>query len=386
MRRREEPARIGRRWFDPVLATVLLVICQVAVVSDSLGDHGHHHWPVAVNVVLVAGITVPLAWRRRAPLRSECVVMLCLVLLVAGGLADMQDLTFPQVALFIPTYSVAAYSSRRNALTGLLIFVVAVGAGLIALGSLASSFVFVIGAGSGSWIVGRAIRSRRSLATDLERTSEQITAEREGRQRLAVAEQRSRIATDLQTLVTVNVTEMIDQAQRAERWLADDERKADEAMEAVERTGRLVLGEMRRMLGVLRDDNHEVDLAPQPGIGQIPTLMEQARQHGLVGSLAVQGEPGPLPSSVDVGIYRIVEEAVHAVATTVHEPLDILIQFEPAGVELRLSGIGSGADWPNNAIREWVSLCGGQLHLEPAPDSRSRLVVRLPRVSGAAVA
>lgn len=105
-------------WLDVALAAALFLACEAEVITDTVGDRGHDHWPLAANILIVAGVTVPLAWRRRKPLTSLIVVMSS-VLLLMRALADVKTVNFPQLVLFIPPYSVAAYSTRRRALLGL---------------------------------------------------------------------------------------------------------------------------------------------------------------------------------------------------------------------------------------------------------------------------
>jgi signal transduction histidine kinase len=114
-----------------------------------------------------------------------------------------------------------------------------------------------------------------------------------------LADERTRIARELHTVVASNVSAMVIQAEAAELLLDDDFRAADEAMAAVERTGRDALSDMRRMLGVLRQSGDATPLAPQPGVGELYGLVEAARTKRQGIELSVEGEPGPLPSTCE---------------------------------------------------------------------------------------
>ena len=145
--------------------------------------------------------------------------------------------------------------------------------------SSASSWVFSLGASTvPSWVTGRILRARRTLAAELRRTNERIVAEQHGREMLAIAEQRTRIARELQALVANSVSAMIVQTQAAQRLLVEVPGDADAAMAIIEDTGRQALAEMRRILGVLRRADDKPDLSPAPGVGQIPALVERARR------------------------------------------------------------------------------------------------------------
>lgn len=369
------------RWLDPVMAAVFLTACELEVMADLRDDHGHRHWSVAINVLVVVGFTLPLAWRRRFPLVSASVVTAFLAIFIAGSLADVSMTNAPQFVLFIPPYSVAAYAPRRRAIPFLAAFLVAMSATNALNHAPLSSWVFVVGTSVGPWFVGRLLRARRALAADLHRTTEQLVAERDAREQLAIADQRTRIAAELQTLVAHSVSEMIVHAQSA-RWLLDTQpADASAAMQSIEVSGRHTLTEMRRILGVLREPDQVAELAPQPGIGQIPALVERARQAGHRIALTVEGEPAPTPAGVDLAVYRIAEEALAALGRDDEEHLEVLLRFRGNDVELQLGAANTMlAQWPTVAMRERVALCHGDVDVEAVSGERGRLVAHLPRV------
>jgi signal transduction histidine kinase len=361
-------------WLDVALAAVLLVACEVEVITDTVGDTGHDHWPLAANIAIVVALTVPLAWRRRAPLVSLVVVMSSVPPLILA-LADVKTVNFPQLVLFIAPYSVAAYAARRPALLGLGYTALVLVVNNVLQPSGPSSWVFSAATCGATWGVGRILRGRRQTA-----------AEEGGRQLLAVAEQRSRIARDLQTLIAHSVSTMIAQTQTAQQLLAVDASEADAAMATIEDSGRQALADMRRVLGVLRRADDEVDLAPQPGVGQIPALVERLRGPRCRVGLHVEGEPGPMPASVDLGVYRVLEEALTDAGVADGGTVDVRLRFGPDDIELSVaSPNGSLLSWPTTAMRERVALCQGTAWVESTP-SGERLVVQLPRVFDEAVA
>jgi signal transduction histidine kinase len=213
-----------------------------------------------------------------------------------------------------------------------------------------------------------------------------LAAEEGGRELLAIAEQRTRIARELQTLIAHSVSAMIVQTQTAQRLLAGHPDDADAAMATIEDTGRQALADMRRILGVLRRSDDEADLAPQPGVGQIPALVERLRNTQRPVLLRVEGAPGPMPASVDLGVYRILEEAL-AGAIDAGEPVDIVLRFGADDIELSVtSPSGTHLDWPTTAMRERAALCQGTAAVESTVGPGERLVVRLPCVFDEAVA
>jgi signal transduction histidine kinase len=376
---------IPARWIDPILAALFLLACETETLLELHHDTSHRHWPLAANVLIIAGVTVPVAWRRRAPLACASIVMVCVFVLTVTT-NDVKNVTSPQLVLFLAPYSVAAYSSRRRALIGLGICVTAIAsANLLAPGlSSTSSWVFSLGASTvPSWLTGRILRARRALAAELRRTNERLIAEQHGREMLAIAEQRTRIARELQALVANSVSAMIVQTHAAQRLLVQAPGEADAAMAIIEDTGRQALAEMRRILGVLRrteDQSDKADLSPAPGIGQIAALVEWARQSQRPIALHVDGDPGPLPASVDLGVYRILEDALASTGDT-DGAVDIVLHFGAADVELEVTHRGGPRlDWPSIAVRERVALCQGVVDVEIVAGTGERLVVKLPRV------
>jgi signal transduction histidine kinase len=227
-----------------------------------------------------------------------------------------------------------------------------------------------------AWTIGRAMRHRRVLARALRHRARWLEDEREDRARLAVADERSRIARELQALVANSVSAMVVQAEAAQRLLDDDPARADESMAQIEATGREALAEMRRILGVLRRGAASPELAPQPGVGQVHTLVEEARSAGRRVVLHVEGEPAPLPVSVDLAVYRIVEEALFA--STGAATVDL--RFVAHEVQLEIACAGWGDEpWPTVAMSERVALCEGTVEADPEPDAGGRLLVRLPQ-------
>jgi signal transduction histidine kinase len=372
-------------WLDIALAAALLVVCEVEVVIDTVGDRGQDHWPLVVNVLIVATLTVPLAWRRRRPLLSMIISTSSVPLLIVA-LADVTTVNFPQLVPFIATYSVAAYSGRRGALLGLAY------AGLVHVvnnllePSGATSWVFGIVSCAAAWGVGRILRAHRVTGAELKHTADLLAAEQGGRELLAIAEQRTRIAQELQTLIAHSVAAMIVETQTARHLLAEDPDQAEAAMATIEENGRQALVDMRRILGVLRRSDNAADLAPQPGVGQIPALVDRRRstEHPVV--LHVEGTPGPVPGSVDLGVYRILEEALADVVDGA-ELVDVVLRFGADHIELSVTSPGrTHLDWPTTAMCERALLCQGTVAVQNITGPGERLVVRLPRVFDEAVA
>jgi signal transduction histidine kinase len=365
------PTRRMGGWFDPVLAAVLLVAAEVEMVVRPRGGS------FAVELGVVAAMTVPLAWRRRAPLPVAVVVMAMLVVLKAID-GHFHALSFPLFAVLIAPYSVGAGEPRARALVGLAVCLAGVFA-IHAVGSDNGSFAFIVAIVTAAWAAGQVVRARRVAAATFKGKADRITAERADRERLAVIDERSRIARELHAVVATAVSAMVVQTDAAQRLLAVDAARADEAMGSLEDAGRRTLTEMRRVLGVLREENETAELAPQPGVGQIHTLIDNAQGDLLNIELKVQGEPGPLPASVNLGLYRILEDALRSTSTNDRHPTDVTLRFGELDVELTVTTTaGSSLSWPTPAMCERVALCDGAIDVEIAPSAATRLRVRLP--------
>ncbi|HEV3053010.1 MAG TPA: histidine kinase, partial [Solirubrobacteraceae bacterium] len=364
------------RWLDPASAGVVLVALALGVL---LG--GHRHGPLALNMLAVSAVALAAVWRRRSPL--------CFLVVVAALAAAMNAYLTPldhsplvaAYALLVPAYTVAAWLGRRKAVLALafLLGIAAISA-LISnrqpIGNLAGAAFTV----SAAWAAGRAIRARRALTAELQRTSARLTAEREAQAQLAVLGERSRIASELHAIVARSVAGMVVQAEGACGVLVDDPERADLAMSAIEATGRRTLTEMRRILGVLRHGDDRGGRAPQPGVAQVYSLIQRARERGQPVELRVEGEPGTLAAGVDLGLYRILEDALASARRHPAHSVGVTLLFRDDDLELRLTARCPGPNaWPTEAMRERIVLCEGALEDELPDEDGWQLVARLPR-------
>ena len=364
------------RWLDPLLAAVLLVAFEIEVLTSS-----DRRGPLVLNMVIVAAMALAAIWRRRSPLLFLIVVGV-LAEVLNGGLDSLRNSTVTGIyTVLVPTYTVAAWEERRRAVLGLGIFFAGAALGSLVLSHNTAGY-FAGGAFtlSAAWAAGRAIRSRRVITSELKRRSARLQAERDDRARLAVAGERTRIARELHALVAHSVTGMVVQAEAAHALLDGDRAQAETAMDAIEDTGRQALSEMRRILGVLRHNDEVGELEPQPGVDQIYALIQRAREQGQPVELSVAGEPGTLPAGVDLGIYRILEDALRSAARQPGSIVGVALRFGEVDLELHLTAECDGpSGWPTLVMRERVALCGGEEDPSSHDDHGWRFGARLPR-------
>jgi signal transduction histidine kinase len=352
--------------------------------------------PDLPGVLLTLLTCAPLAWRRRHPLGTLTAVALPTVVLAALNYAGLYGLT-----LLISTYTAAAYDTRRRAAAafGISAFASMLGVALSAQVVGLTSYVSNLALLTAAWAFGRSIAFRRAYTAQLEERASRLEAEREADVRAVVTEERARIARELHDVVAHHVSVMTVQAAAAQRTISRDVTQAREAMAAVESTGRDALMEMRRMVGVLRGDEssdhrHDEALAPQPGIADIPTLVEEMRRAGLPVDATFDDLPRPVGAGVDLTVYRIVQEALtntlkHAGPTRARVELryaagelDLLVEDHGRGLAAGLTqdrqhdGDRQGHGLPG--MRERVSLYGGHLYAGPRPGGGYRVRAYIP--------
>jgi len=235
---------------------------------------------------------------------------------ITGSIDPNGDYLSPFIAVVWACYSVAVYAEPRRAGIGLALVLALFGFGAIVdnvreAGSRpVGDVLYVWTLNSGAWAVGRIVRSWRLQALALEERTVELEAEREWRARAAVAEERTRIARELHDVIAHSVSVMVVQAGAAERVLASQPDQARAALGSIQDTGRHAVLELRRLLGILRSEVDDTDLAPQPTLGELERLVGQVRDAGLPVEVRVDGEARPLPSGVELAAYRVVQEAL----------------------------------------------------------------------------
>ena len=198
-------------------------------------------------------------------------------------------------------------------------------------------------------------------------------------------DERRRIARDLHDVIAHSVSVMTVQAGAARLLLADTPERAEEPLLAVEETGRQALAEMRRLLGMLRTQDGEATLAPQPGIADLIPLVELVRQSGLPVELDVEGGPEALPPGIDVAAYRIVQEALtSALAHAGPARARVTVRYGRDALDLEIADDGrsrrenGGARAGLVAAQERVSVYGGELEAGPRAGGGYAVRAHLP--------
>jgi signal transduction histidine kinase len=364
---------------DLLLAGVFLLETQVEL---SFLDAPTSTILAARGLVLVMACGV--AARRRAPFVAAALVFAALTVMEQLKGPVNTGLVGPYISAFIVSYSIGANLEGRRLAWGT--------AWLVALVSILSVLDPTSDDGLNliwGWLVivaapvlaGRLLRERARLARELRA---EASGDDDARWAdLAVAEERERIAGDLHDVVARALDRMVVEAAGADRLVATDPGRAALAFGAVEETGREALTEIRRLLGVLRREDDELALAPQPTLAHVADLVRRARAAGLPVELRVEGAPAQLPAGVDLTAYRVVQEALAgAVREGAAASASVLVRYGEAAVDLEVVDDGAARPAPMG-IQERVALYGGDLRTASPRTGGHALRARLPLGSAA---
>jgi signal transduction histidine kinase len=364
---------------DLLLAAAFLVeaMCEL---SFLVPDDAPYHLLAALIIVIAAGT---LAIRRRWTVAAAVIGVPVQLIGQLLGSAYVDHLVTPFFAILLVLYSVGRHLEGR--------IVAVLGAYGVAIMFISTAFddyddtvgnyiltgVLIVGA---PILIGRVLRHRARLNRTLVEKTERLERERVESAAVAVEEERTRIAGELHDVVAHALSAMVVQASGARRLAERDPARAGEAFLAVESSGREALTEIRRLLGVLRREDEEVALSPQPSLRHVGTLVTKARTNGLPVELEVEGEARELPIGLDLTAYRVVQEALGGALEEGHaHRARVLVRYGADHVEVEVTDDGGGVEpRPLLGIRERVTLSGGQLRAGARRDGGHVVRARLP--------
>jgi signal transduction histidine kinase len=376
-------ALLRRYGFD-----VLIVLAAVEMAAEVALRYGAPDGPTTPKwfaVPATALIVLPLLARRRLPFAAPIAVWVVAALLsfVDGRLVGFT--TTASVAGLVAAFLLGNLPDRVQARVGLV--VVLAGAATLmynnpshTLGELVViPTMFFIGG-----LAGLALRHRAAQAEDAEERAARAEQERVTATRIAVAEERARIARELHDIVAHSVSVMVLQVGAVRHRLPQSLAEDKDALSDVENAGRSALAEMRRLLGAMHD-GQQVELAPQPGLNSLDALVERVGRAGLPVRLHVVGDSVSLPPAMDLSAYRIVQEGLtnslkHAKANSA----DITVRYGGDDLELEVRDNGVGAATSDGlghglvGIQERVKIYGGEMSAGAAPEGGFVLTARLP--------
>jgi signal transduction histidine kinase len=380
---------MSRMWsrtyaFDAlVIAVALGGALEVVIRQDAANAPDSSVWFAALAIALLA---LPLLARRRYPFAAPAGLWVVAAVL---SFVDGELVTFTASASIAGLAAAFLLGNLRDATLTRAGLVLTLGSSALLIYNdpdhSAAELVFtplLFGIG---WLAGFALRERAEEAEAAERRAAQAEREREGAARIAVAEERARIARELHDIVAHAVSVMVLQVGAVRHKLPAELAADKDALGDVERAGRSALGEMRRLLGAMRDEHGDVALAPQPGLDGLDALAESVGRAGLPVELHVQGESFPLPRAVELSAYRIVQEGLtnslkHARAGHAY----VTIRYAAEELEVEVADDGHGpvkSDGPGHGlvgVRERVKIYGGEMSAGPGADGGFVLNARLP--------
>jgi signal transduction histidine kinase len=332
---------------------------------------------VLIARAALLALAVAVLLRRRVPVLAAALTVGAIVTVERLGDTVNEDLAGPFFAMLFVSYSIGAHAEGRElvAAAAVLLLGCVVGVRVDNPPGGADDIFFALTILSGGpLLLGRLVRARVRLNRALHEKALAVERDRASRAAGAVAEERARIAGELHHLVSAALASMVGQAGAAEQLVRSKPEVAERAFASVEDTGREALAEIRRLLGVLRRDDEELALAPQPSLAHVRDLIARIRATGLPVELEIEGEQAPLPAGLDLTAYRVIQEALAAPDAP---RAAVRVRYADDEVALEVTDLGDARP-ELLGIRERVALYGGDLVAGPVAGSGYAVRARLP--------
>jgi len=378
-------ADLARRYaFDLLIAVAAIESAlEVAFRDDPARAPRTAAWVAVPAIVL---LYLPLLARRRLPFAAPAGLW---VVAAALSLVDGRLVVFPTAAVVGGMAASFLLGNLPDAFQARVGLAISVGvAGLLAYddpSGSAGELIFLPVLFAIAWTVGLALRTRVEQADAAEERARRAEGERETAARIAVAEERARIARELHDVVAHAVSVMVLQVGAVRHDLPDELADRKGALEDVERVGRTALAEMRRLLGAMRRETDDIELAPQPGLAALELLAEDVRRSGLQVELDVEGPPAAIPRALDLSAYRIVQEGLTNVLKHAHATrADVSVAYAPTELRIEVRDDGDGGGAPDGlghglvGVRERVKIYGGEMEAGALNGRGFVLRARLP--------
>ncbi|WP_433042670.1 sensor histidine kinase [Dactylosporangium sp. CS-033363] len=359
-----------------VVLVVFLLFCAPELAPGGDRPDGPIHLtqrPVPEMLVLQSALLVPLWWRRRAPLVAFHAVAAVFIAEWAAGIMLRAD-----VALLVALYSLVLHGRLNRLVWAVPALLVAAALVIVRLAGAVSTpdvLFFMASVGTAAVALGFAIRVRRAQVAALRDRAVQLEIERDQRSRLAAATERTRVAREMHDILGHSLSVIVTLADGGGYAADVAPERSKEALRLIGDTGRRSLADLRRMLGVLRE---EADgLSPQPGLADLEPLCRHIRAAGPDVEYQSTGDLSALDLGVQLAAYRIVQEALtntlkHAGP---HTRVALSLRAEDARLHIVVRDTGgpertTGTGEPGHGLlgmRERAALYGGSVTAGPAP-------------------
>jgi signal transduction histidine kinase len=343
-------------------------------------------------VVLAVVAALALLGTRDAPFTAPLVAGGALAVALGIDAKAMYEMSAPFLSLLFIAWTLGTYNERTHALIGLAASELLGIWANVRFGdeTVPADYFFVALFVGVAWTTGYVLSRRAAQAREMAERASRLEREHAAAAERAVAEERQRIARELHDVIAHSVSVMTVQAGAVRRLLRPEQEKERDALVAVESTGRQALTEMRRLVGLLREQGTMPEFAPQPGLGTIDSLLDGVRAAGLPVELEVAGSPHELPPGVDLAAYRVVQEALTNAlkyAGPAHAWVEVAWSDDQLELTIandgRSDGDGTGGGQGLDGMRERVSLYGGEIASGPRDGGGYVVRARLP-IGGAA--
>jgi signal transduction histidine kinase len=378
---------------DTLIAVLLTAASLVGVVTHLQVDipeggsdvNGRGLDTLGIGLILLQ--TIPLMWRRRAPVLVLSMTAASLFLFSLLGY-------FRSLAAFgflVALYTVAAHRERRTSIPAgtacvvVVFLILLMGKEALEPDALIAEYLFV----GAAWFLGDGLRIRRGQVLLLEDRATRLERDREEQTQRAVAAERRVIARELHDVVAHNVSVIVAQAGAAQRIFGSQPEEALTSLGAIEHMGREALVEMRRLMGFLRTDtDQEATRSPQPGLNNLEALVGQVRETDIPVMLRIEGIPRAVPAGLDLSAFRIIQEALtNIVKHAGPARAEVVVRYGESRLELMIADDGSGPTsdpdstrprYGHLGMRERVALFGGELRVGAGPRGGYQVEASLP--------
>lgn len=346
----------------------------------------------AIGLLIVLALTALLTQRRRHPLWVMAATVPLEILFWVADYPTNFDL-FPILTLYAATAHSPQPRERVWAwtATAIAIYTVVALVGVLSPSEElpAVAFLGILVLFGTSAVVGELVHQRRERLLELELRAARAEGERELLARQAVLDERARIARDLHDVVAHAMSVMVVQAGAAERLVEQSPDRARQALVNIQDAGREALADMRRMLGVLREEGRPVELSPQPSMNDVQSIVQRCIESGVPTDLHIEGEPPVRAVGPEVTGFRVVQEALTNVIKHAGRPARAAVRITYRDGQMRVEvtddGVGAHSTAVERAIghglvgmRERVELYHGTLHVGPRPGGGFRVSATIP--------
>jgi len=371
-------------WFELLIgALAVAALLELIIGRNSPGAPSTSlRYTVPAVVLLVA----PLFARRRFPFAAPASYWL-----IATAISLVDGVLIPFMVSLFPVGLAAAFllgnlRDARRAWAGLAIVLGCITTIVYNIpGYLTAELIFIPVDFGIAWAAGFALREHAQKAEAAELRADQAERDREAAARIAVAEERSRIARELHDIVAHAVSVMVLQVGAVRHQLPAVLEDDKDALRDVERAGRRALTEMRSLLAAMRREGEEAELVPQPGLDGLDLLVDEISRAGLPVEVHIDGEPVPLPRGIDLSAYRIVQEGLtNALKHARASDADVTVRYRPDELEIEVRDNGLGSSTTDGlghglvGVRERVRIYGGEMTAGTVNGGGFVLSTRLP--------